>query len=243
MRFNGVTFVLAALLSAALLAQSPVPPPVMPPAAGGVLKTVKDRVSYGIGRSVSGNFKGLDVDLRLLMQGIADALTGKPDLQTDDEFQQAVKALQQETAAKMLADGKAFLANNARAPGVKVTPSGLQYQVIKPGTGARPTAQNRVKAHYKGTFLDGKTFDNSYDRMEPAVFPLDGVIRGWTEGVPLMQVGAKYKFWIPSDLAYGHRGRPSIPPNSTLVFEIELFEVLPGVRLHQGTLLAPHNDQ
>jgi FKBP-type peptidyl-prolyl cis-trans isomerase FkpA len=85
-----------------------------------------------------------------------------------------------------------------------------------------------VKAHYKGTFLDGKTFDSSYDRMEPAIFPLDGVIRGWTEGVPLMQVGAKYKFWIPSDLAYGPRGRPSIPPNSTLVFEIELLEVLPG---------------
>jgi FKBP-type peptidyl-prolyl cis-trans isomerase len=166
--------------------------------------------------------------MRLLMQGISDALANKPNLQTDEEFRAAMVALQTAMAEKNLTDGKTFLANNAKAPGVKTTPSGLQYQVLKAGTGARPTPTSRVKAHYKGTFLDGRTFDSSYDRGEPAVFPLDGVIKGWTEGVPLMQTGAKYKFWIPSDIAYGPRGRPSIPPNSTLVFEIELLEVLPA---------------
>jgi FKBP-type peptidyl-prolyl cis-trans isomerase len=119
--------------------------------------------------------------------------------------------------------GEQFLAGNKGKDGVKTTASGLQYKVLKEGTGPRPQPTSQVTVHYKGTLLDGKQFDSSYDRREPATFPLNRVIPGWTEGVQLMTVGSKYQFWIPSDLAYGPQGSPpTIPPNSTLVFEVEL---------------------
>jgi FKBP-type peptidyl-prolyl cis-trans isomerase len=122
--------------------------------------------------------------------------------------------------------GKAFLDENGKKEGVTTTASGLQYKVIKAGTGAHPKATDTVKVHYKGTFLDGKTFDSSYDRGEPISFPLNRVIAGWTEGVQLMPVGATYEFYIPSNLAYGERGAGGvIPPNSTLIFVVELLGI------------------
>ena len=124
-----------------------------------------------------------------------------------------------------LEKGEAFLKENAKKEGVKTTASGLQYKVLKEGEGKSPKATDEVVVHYKGTFIDGKEFDSSYKRNQPAEFPLNGVIPGWTEGVQLMKEGAKYQFVIPSKLAYGERGRPSIPPNSTLVFDIELIKV------------------
>jgi FKBP-type peptidyl-prolyl cis-trans isomerase len=122
--------------------------------------------------------------------------------------------------------GKAFLEANGKKEGVTTTASGLQYKVIKAGTGAKPKATDTVNVHYKGTFLDGKTFDSSYDRGQPISFPLNGVIAGWTEGVQLMPVGSTYEFYIPSNLAYGERGAGgAIPPNSTLIFVVELLGI------------------
>jgi len=122
--------------------------------------------------------------------------------------------------------GKAFLAENAAKEGVTVTESGLQYEVLVEGTGVKPLATDTVKVHYKGTLIDGTEFDSSYSRGEPAEFPLNRVISGWTEGVQLMSEGSKFKFVIPSELAYGERATGSITPNSTLVFEVELLDVL-----------------
>jgi len=127
-----------------------------------------------------------------------------------------------------LAQGDAFLAKNAKAPGVQTTASGLQYQVITEGKGAKPQPSDIVKVNYKGTLLDGKTFDSSYDRGEPATFPLNQVVPGWQEGIAMMPVGSKYKFWIPAKLGYGDKGTPGgpIPPNATLVFEVELLDIV-----------------
>ncbi|HBY85112.1 MAG TPA: peptidylprolyl isomerase, partial [Colwellia sp.] len=139
------------------------------------------------------------------------------------EKQQAAAVAASEAS---LADGAKFLADNAKKEGVQVTESGIQYVVLTPGEGDKPLATDTVKVHYKGTFLNGETFDSSYERNEPAVFPLNRVIKGWTEGVQLMPLGAKYKFTIPSDLAYGPNGNPPrIPGNSVLEFEIELLEI------------------
>ena len=126
-----------------------------------------------------------------------------------------------------LAAGRAFLEDNAKRDGVSVTESGLQYEVMTQGEGAKPTAADTVKVHYKGTLLDGSEFDSSYSRGEPAVFPLARVISGWTEGVQLMNVGSKFKFAIPSELAYGERNTGKITTNSTLIFEVELLEIVP----------------
>jgi FKBP-type peptidyl-prolyl cis-trans isomerase FkpA/FKBP-type peptidyl-prolyl cis-trans isomerase FklB len=131
-----------------------------------------------------------------------------------------------EQGAKNLAEGEAFLAANKAKAGVRTTESGLQYQVVRAGAGAQPTAADTVKVHYRGTLLDGKEFDSSYARNDPATFPLGGVISGWTEGVALMPVGSKYVFWIPAALAYGPDGQGPIGPNETLKFEIELLEIV-----------------
>ena len=122
--------------------------------------------------------------------------------------------------------GEQFLADNAKKEGVQTTASGLQYMVLEQGTGAKPKATDRVTVHYKGTFIDGKTFDSSYDRNEPAEFALNGVIKGWTEGVQLMPVGSKYRFFLPYQLGYGERGAGgAIPPYSALIFEVELLGI------------------
>ncbi|GGW90895.1 FKBP-type peptidyl-prolyl cis-trans isomerase [Alteromonas halophila] len=179
---------------------------------------------------------GSTMDKEALKEGFEDGMNGTLKF-TQQEIQQfaqqgeqALRAKQQEVAAKQAeenkAEGKAYLAENAKKDGVKTTDSGLQYEVLEEGEGDSPQATDTVKVHYKGTLLDGTVFDSSYERGEPAVFPLNRVISGWTEGVQLMQEGAKYRFHIPSDLAYGERAQGAITPHSTLVFEVELMEVV-----------------
>ena len=171
----------------------------------------------------------------MLKAAIDDALAGRPSRMTDAEIQSALQGfsakMQEKQAAESKAQaernaaaGKAFLAENGRKPGVVTTASGLQYRVLKAGNGPKPAAGATVKVHYVGTLLDGTKFDSSYDRGEPMTFPLGGVIRGWTEALQLMPVGSKYKLWLPPELAYGPQGTPGgpIPPDATLVFEVEL---------------------
>ena len=196
------------------------------------LKTQKDKASYSIGVSIGKNLKDQKVEIQtdILVKGLLDAYTGAKTQLTEKEmgdvlaqFQQEIMAKAQEEAAKKGGENKSkgekFLADNKNKPGVKTTPSGLQYTVISEGTGPKPTASSTVKVHYTGKLIDGTTFDSSVDRGEPIEFPLNGVIKGWTEGVQLMSKGSKYKFFIPSDLAYDDRGAGNaIEPNETLLF-------------------------
>jgi FKBP-type peptidyl-prolyl cis-trans isomerase FklB len=205
-------------------------------------KTPREVVSYGIGMSIGqqASQSGIDVDPDALVQGFRDALAGHEPKVSEAQFRAAMQSVQQEVMAKQMAKAKAdgeknktegekFLADNAKKPGVKTTASGLQYEVIKEGTGPTPKASDTVKVNYKGTLLSGKEFDSSYKRGEPAVFPVDGVIKGWTEALQLMKVGAKYRLVIPASLAYGERGAGNvIGPNSTLVFEVELLGIEPA---------------
>ena len=204
------------------------------------LETEKDKVSYMVGMDMAQGLRPIkdQVDMAIVMQALQTSLAEGQTLLSAEEaqavrqefmrkLQGAQQAKQQEVAAKNQAEGAKFLAENVKKAGVKTTPSGLQYQVIKEGTGKKPAATSQVKVHYLGTLLDGTKFDSSYDRGEPASFALNGVIPGWTEGLQLMPAGSKYKFWIPAALGYGERGTPGpIGPNATLVFEVELMEVL-----------------
>lgn len=204
------------------------------------LETEKDKVSYMVGMDVARSLTPIqdELDPAVLAQAIQTVLTGGKPLMTDEEgeavraafmqkLQQKQAAEQQAQAEKNLRESEAFLASNKNKPGVQTTASGLQYQVIRQGNGPKPAATDTVRVHYAGTLLDGTKFDSSYDRGQPAQFALNQVIPGWTEGVQLMSVGAKYKFWIPGNLAYGDRGTPGpIGPNQTLVFEVELLEVV-----------------
>ncbi|MCX7872400.1 MAG: FKBP-type peptidyl-prolyl cis-trans isomerase [Verrucomicrobiae bacterium] len=204
------------------------------------LQDKKQRISYSIGADIGNNFKrnDIEIDVKALAAGMADALAGKTAL-TDAEMRETINAFrtemmekfqkkQDEQAKKNLKEGEDFLATNAKKEGVKVTQSGLQYQVIKSGKGKTPKATDTVKTHYHGTLIDGTVFDSSVERNEPAVFPVSGVIPGWTEALQMMKEGDKWKLFIPAKLAYGERGAgQKIPPNSVLVFEIELLEVLP----------------
>lgn len=181
-----------------------------------------------IGKNVSA--QGLKPDVEAMVAALKDTMAGKPAKYTDQQLQQIMQSHQM-TAAKAASgknteEGKAFLEKNGKREGVKTTASGLQYEVLKPGTGAKPAATDTVKVHYHGTLIDGSVFDSSVDRGEPISFPLNGVIKGWTEGVQLMPVGSKYKFVIPSELAYGDRGAGGkIGPNATLIFEVELLAI------------------
>ena len=198
------------------------------------LQTDDEKVSYAIGQQIGGNMKsqGISVNTGVLSASIEDALAGKPSRMKPEEMQAAMMKMRESMMAKQDAAGKEnkdkgdkFLEENKKKPTVKVTASGLQYEVITEGKGNAPKATDTVKVHYAGTLIDGTKFDSSYDRNEPAEFPVGGVIRGWTEALQLMKPGAKYKLAIPSDLAYGPQGRPSIPPNSVLLFDVELLEV------------------
>ncbi len=203
-------------------------------------KSDSAKLSYSIGLNIATSLKaqGIDIDADALTKGLADGLGDGEPLITMDEARSTIQAFQQEMQAKQMAKmkeqagenekaGEAFLAENAKKDGVVVLPSGLQYQVMEPGDGPKPTASDTVKVNYRGTLIDGTEFDSSYKRNEPAVFGVDKVIPGWTEALQLMPVGAKWKLFIPAKLAYGERGTPGgpIPPNATLVFEVELLGI------------------
>lgn len=200
-----------------------------------------DKLSYalgiGIGSQLAGmGAKGLDIDD--FAQAVKDVISGTPLKVNNAEAQSLVQAFfkeqedKQRTAAAEAgkvakAAGESFLADNAKKEGVVVLPSGLQYQVLKEGNGKKPSSTDQVKCHYEGTLIDGTIFDSSYQRNEPATFGLNQVIAGWTEGVQLMSEGAKYRFFIPYNLAYGERGAGAqIPPFAALVFDVELLKVL-----------------
>jgi FKBP-type peptidyl-prolyl cis-trans isomerase FklB len=205
----------------------------------GDLDTQKKKVSYAIGLDIGQNFKtrAMDVDLDILFQGMKDAQkTEKPLLDSAEiqkvmtQFQQEMMKVEQEKRAVQGLGNKskeeAFLKENAQKPGIKVTASGLQYKVISEGTGPLAKESDTVKVHYRGTLLDGTEFDSSYKRNQPAVFPLKGVIKGWTEALQLMKVGSKYQIYLPSSLAYGENGAGQvIGPNATLIFEVELLAI------------------
>ncbi|MBY0554138.1 FKBP-type peptidyl-prolyl cis-trans isomerase [bacterium] len=198
------------------------------------LKSDKGQASYAIGQQIGKNLKAqnIEVDPKTLAASLADATQGKSSM-TDEEIQKAMMKLQEMAMKKQQEEGEnnkkksaEFLEKNKTAEGVKVTASGLQYQVMKEGEGAIPTKADNVKCHYVGTLVDGTKFDSSVDRGQPAEFPVSGVIPGWTEALQMMKVGSKYKLFIPPELAYGPAGRPGIPPNSALVFEVELLEIV-----------------
>ncbi len=192
-----------------------------------------DKLSYALGMVIAENLKGLganNVDTTDFAKAVADVLAGKSTELTPIEAQTTVQEFMQKQEAErskfMRKAGEDFLAENAKKEGVVVLPSGLQYTVLTEGTGAQPKATDQVKCHYEGRLIDETVFDSSYQRGEPAVFPLNGVIAGWTEGVQLMKEGAKYRFFIPYNLGYGERGAgASIPPFATLVFDVELVTV------------------
>ena len=193
-----------------------------------------EKLSYALGMVIGHNLKGMGVDsidAGEFAQAVADVLGGNATKLADNEAQQVVSTFlqkQQQEAGKAVREaGERFLAENAAKEGVTVLPSGLQYVVLAEGQGNKPKATDRVKCHYEGRLTDGTVFDSSYRRGEPAVFPLNGVIAGWTEGVQLMAEGAKFRFFIPYNLAYGERGAgQSIPPYAALVFDVELIEVV-----------------
>jgi FKBP-type peptidyl-prolyl cis-trans isomerase FklB len=198
-------------------------------------KTSKEQISYTLGIQLGQNFKqdNIDLDIDQFTQALKDVLQGRPSKMTEQEMQQAMLALrkqkQQEMAAlaeKNKKAGDAFLSKNRKAKGVKETASGLQYKVLKTGTGPKPTTSNTVTVNYRGTLIDGTEFDSSYKRGQPATFPVQGVIPGWQEALQLMPKGSKWMVYIPANLAYGPRAAsPLIGPNSTLIFEVELLDV------------------
>ena len=193
-----------------------------------------EKISYALGMVIGHNLKGMGVnelDAQNFAQAVGDVLSGNPTTLSDTEAQQLVTRFLQEKenekGKEVREAGEAFLATNAKKEGITVLPSGLQYTVINEGSGRKPKATDSVKCHYEGTLIDGTVFDSSYRRGEPATFPLNGVIAGWTEGVQLMSEGAKFRFFITYHLAYGSRGAgQSIPPYAALIFDVELIEVL-----------------
>lgn len=233
MRRFGMAAALVMVTSGVLMAQQPGAAP---------LTDLRQKVSYIIGSNIGRQLKqdGIDLDLAVLVKGLQEGLAGAKPLLTDEEIQQAMTQFQQQMAAKQqqkaLAagdknkqDGVAFLAQNKAAEGVKALPSGLQYKVLKSGAGPSPKLADTVTTHYRGTLLDGTVFDSSYDRGQPATFPVGGVIKGWTEALQLMKVGDKWQLFVPAELAYGERGAgQDIGPNATLVFEVELLGIEAG---------------
>lgn len=254
MKFN--QWILAGTISAALIttvanAQTKKPAPRKPgattkPTASAMpvntgLKTTKDSISYSIGLFMAQNLKqqGIsDLNNALLMRGLEDALKDQQTQLTQAQAGQIMNNFMQKQMAVRSAEsskastenkqiGTTFLTENKAKPGVVTTASGLQYSVEKEGTGAKPTASDRVKVHYTGRLLDGKVFDSSVERGEPIVFGVTDVIKGWTEALQLMSIGSKWKLYIPSDLAYGDRGAGAdIKPGSTLVFDVELLDIV-----------------
>jgi|GEM_PF-668654 len=231
---------IAAAIVFFLLQNNPPPPVAKAPGQDAAivelsveLKTTAQKASYGFGAQMALRIKEAfqDYDTDAVALAVKDVLGGEPRL-TRSEMRDAVRAYtrekikqRKEQGEKAKRDGEKFLAENKNKEGIQTTESGLQYQVIKQGSGEHPSPSQSVKVNYKGTLINGEVFDSSYDRGEPAKFRLDRIIKGWTEGIQLMKPGATYKFFIPSALAYGVRGSGvKIPPNSVLVFEVQLLE-------------------
>jgi FKBP-type peptidyl-prolyl cis-trans isomerase len=218
---------------------TPAAKPKAATATTGAPSTQKEKISYAIGMSMGKSLQrqSVDVDSAFVLRGLKDTLSGGKVALTDEEAQNLLTQLQsqmrkdQEAKMKQLEDtnkkeGEAFLAKNKSAQGVVTLPSGLQYKILTEGNGPKPTASDTVVCNYKGTLLNGKEFDSSYKRGQPATFPVSGVIKGWTEALQLMPVGSKWQLFIPSDLAYGDRGAGAdIQPGSTLIFEVELMSI------------------
>ncbi|MBN1497651.1 MAG: FKBP-type peptidyl-prolyl cis-trans isomerase [Spirochaetes bacterium] len=198
------------------------------------LSSDNSKVSYGIGTQFARDMKnrGMELDMNAFNLAVEDVMKGRESRLKDEEIRNAFQKLSEELMKKQTAKasenmklGEEFLEKNKKKQGVQVTKSGIQYRVIKDGAGVPPKASDTVKVHYKGTLIDGTEFDSSYKRNQPAEFPLDQVIPGWTEGLQLMKPGSKYELVIPSALGYGAQGNQSIPGNSVLIFEVELLEV------------------
>jgi FKBP-type peptidyl-prolyl cis-trans isomerase FklB len=203
------------------------------------LKGQKDKESYSLGYQFGHNLKaqGVDINLDVYTSGIKDALGGKDSLMSQEEIRATIGELQKrvmaarqkelkEEAEKNLAESKAFLEENKKKDGIKTLPSGLQYKILTEGLGKTPKATDTVTVHYRGTLINGTEFDSSYKRGQPVTFQVNGVIRGWNEALQLMKGGSKWLLFIPPELAYGERSAgPQIPPNSTLIFEVELISV------------------
>jgi FKBP-type peptidyl-prolyl cis-trans isomerase FklB len=246
MQKSFTTLVIAAvtlLLGNVLAQQTPAATTKQPPAAGSqtdsVLKTQKDKVSYAIGMNIGTTLhrQSVDIDPKVLQQGLEDAMAGGKTLLSEDEARATLTEFQADMRKKMQEkmqaageankkEGAEFLAANKAKEGVVTLPSGLQYKILTAGTGPKPTASDSVVCNYRGTLIDGKEFDSSYKRGQPATFPVSGVIKGWTEALQLMPVGSKWQLVVPSDLAYGERGQgQDIAPNATLIFEVELLSI------------------
>jgi FKBP-type peptidyl-prolyl cis-trans isomerase FklB len=226
---------------AAKPAASPTPSPQA--SQGSTLKTEKEKISYAIGMNVGSGLRdslsrqSVEVDSNLLTQGFKDAMGSNKTLMTEDEARAVLAQLQNEMKAKLeekqkqaaetnKKEGEAFLAANKTKEGVITLPDGLQYKILTPGTGPKPTAADTVVCNYRGTLINGKEFDSSFKRGTPATFPVTGVIKGWTEALQLMPEGSKWQLFVPADLAYGDQQRgPDIGPNSTLIFEVELISI------------------
>lgn len=213
--------------------------PATAPAPASAFETQKDKVSYCIGVDIARSFirQGIEVNADTLAKGFKDAISNGKLLMTDKEladtmnaFQTQMKQKQVDSMKKIAEDnkkeGEVFLAANKTKEGVVALPSGLQYKVIKMGTGKKAKDTDSVTCHYRGTLINGKEFDSSYSRNEPATFPVNGVIAGWTEALKLMPVGSKWQLFVPSYLAYGERGvGADIGPNATLIFDVELLSI------------------
>ncbi len=234
------------LLSATLLAA-----PLSGTALAGDVKldSTTQKMGYAIGLQVGQSLKqdGIKVDSKALALAVDDVMSGHEPRMTQEQMQETIMNVQKEKADSMLraakvneAKGVKYLAKNKKKKGVKTTASGLQYEVLKSGKGKSPKETDQVKVHYRGTLISGEEFDSSYSRNEPAVFPVNRVIKGWTEVLQLMKEGDKWRVTIPSALAYGERGTGhGIGPNETLIFEVELLEVMAGMPANHGKA-SPH---
>jgi FKBP-type peptidyl-prolyl cis-trans isomerase FklB len=227
MTLKGMAFLVVALMTAQVCAEEPQ-----------VMKTQKDKLNYSIGVTVIRNFKqqGLEIDLDAVVKGMKDAHSGGKLLMTDGEIHKTMTSFHKElrlkqTQSKLMAaadnkkEGDAFLAENMKKEGVMALPSGLQYKILKAGSGKMPTDADTVECNYRGTFINGTEFDSSYRTGKPATLKVKGVIPGWQEALKLMPVGSKWQLFIPPQLAYGERGSGPIGPNATLIFDLELLAI------------------
>lgn len=201
------------------------------------LSSQVEKASYGVGVNVGSRFKHdfIELDIEAFVRGFRDAMANAKPAITEKEMNEAIAGMTKEVERKLVEQGErnkkageAFLAENKGKKDVVTTASGLQYQVLKQGNGPKPKETDVVKVHYKGTLIDGTVFDSSIDREEPATFPVGRVIKGWVEALQLMNVGSKYKLFIPADLAYGENSQGKIPPGAALIFEVELLGIEPG---------------